>query len=64
MTGSNSNFTQNVSVEVIRGSNSKISSKSKIVDNLKEPVICDHCGNKRYWVIRCESCGENTQQVL
>lgn len=47
---------QFVSVQVV-----KKNKASKKADKLKEPVICVKCGNKRFWVIRCEYCGYEDQ---
>lgn len=52
MAVSQTNFKQAVSVEVIRAS--PLVTKSGY---LKKPVICESCGNKRTWLIRCEYCG-------
>lgn len=30
---------------------------------LKEPIVCEFCGNKRYQVVKCESC-DRTEQIL
>jgi hypothetical protein len=43
------NFRQVASVQVIRA--------IPLPKYSKEPVICEHCGNERFWLIRCESCG-------
>lgn len=53
MPGSQANFQQSVSVEVIRAS-----SRVNVEGYLKEPIKCKACGNDRRWLIRCESCGD------
>lgn len=50
------NFQQAVSVQVIRAS-------PLPKGYLKDPVLCKFCGNKRYWLIRCESCGRTEQEL-
>lgn len=58
MAGSRATFKQFTSVEVIRAS-SLVSSN----DRLKVPVECTFCHNKRFWLIRCESCGRTEQKI-
>lgn len=50
------NFKQIVECEIIRA--------SPLIEKLKNPVICEFCKNKRFCVIRCESCGHTEQKVL
>jgi hypothetical protein len=49
---SQTNFKQNVQVEVVRAS-SNISTE----EYLKKPVVCQICKNYRFWLVRCEYCG-------
>lgn len=49
MAGNQTNFSQTVKVEVIRASPKN--------EYLEKPVICENCGNKRKWLVRCEYCG-------
>ena len=58
MPGDHMNLGQSVSVQVIRAS-------SKVTEEgyLKEAIICEFCGNKRKWLVRCESCGRNEQEI-
>lgn len=44
---------QQVGVEVVR--------KSSTDDRLEEPEVCTNCGNRRYWIVRCEHCGSHEQ---
>lgn len=49
------NLGQSVSVELIKETH-------KIVNAYSERAItCEKCGNKRFWLVRCEYCG-NTEQ--
>lgn len=53
---SRANFNQAVHVEVVKNKTHNPRS-----DYLKEPVLCENCGNKRRWLIRCEYCGVFTK---
>jgi len=57
MAGSKSNFRQQLGVQVVRA--------SPLVkgDFLKQAIFCKFCGNKRLWLIRCESCGRTEQKI-
>ena len=50
-------FKQSLGVEVIRAS------PLLKGDYLKKHVVCKFCGNKRKWLIRCESCGRTEQKI-
>lgn len=47
-------FNQTINVDVIR----------KNSDYLQNPTTCIYCGNKRYWVVRCETCGHTEQKIV
>lgn len=53
MAGNHAAFSQSVHVEVIR--------KKPRNEYLKTAVICEKCGNKRKWLVRCEYCGSFIQ---
>jgi ribosomal protein S27E len=59
MADSQMSFEQSVGVKVVRAS-------TNVTEEgyLKKAVICNNCGNKRLWLVRCESCGDTSALSL